>query len=177
MPCFSTVFFLSSRSFHTSLLKYKVSDSPLFSDELCSVTRLRDSFSCPQLIEMFKVQIWYPSRVMVSPVPLTQPNPGATTAERLSQIQMLFFRCALSPTTPSSSICACVCFFHIDSRLQHIRKVGRWKIRVTRPKQVHFIRAHIFVVGRIPSRFALDRNPVPQCFACFVTSTRQSATN
>jgi len=116
-------------------------------------------------------------QVMASPIFLIHLDLRGEPAERISQIQMLFFRCALSPTTPSSSICACVYFFHTDCRLQHFRKVGRWKLRVTRPKQVHFIRAHIFVVSRIPSRLAADTNLPPQCFACFVTSTCQSATN
>jgi len=133
--------------------------------------------STTQLREPLRLPLPQATRVMVSPVLLTQPDLRAATAERLSQIQMLFFRCALSPITPSSSICACVYFFHTDSRLRHIRKVSRWKLRVTRPKQVHLIRAHIFVVHGVPSRVAPGRNPAPQCFACFVTSARQSATN
>ena len=117
------------------------------------------------------------NRVMVFPTSFQVLDLRQLDAERISQIPLLFFRCALSPITPTVSICAYVYFFHINSRLHHFRKVGRRLFRVTRPKRVHFIRAHIFVVRKnhLPSHRNIS--PIPQCFACFVTSTRQRATN
>jgi len=96
-------------------------------------------------------------------------------AGRISQLPWSFFRCALSSITPTVLTCAFVYFFHASCRLRHLWQVSQRYFSVTRPKQVHFIRARIFVVGR--SHPSSHQITIPQCFACFVTFTRQCATN
>jgi hypothetical protein len=135
------------------------------------ITPLRSSYA------PLRLPLPQTERVMVFPSPIRTTNLWLSVVEGLSQILQLFFRCALSPVTPSDLTCACVYFFHVNDRLHHLWKVGRRNISVTRPKQVHFIRAHIFVVSGNQPCLALAYWPTPQCFACFVTSTRQSATN
>ncbi len=115
-------------------------------------------------------------QVMVSPMFLMPLDLRGEPAGRLSQISRLFFRYALSPITPTGLICAFVYYFHISSRLRPFREVGRRQCSVTRPKRVHFIRARIFVVGWKPLPPRIGTRPTPQCFACFVTYTRQRAT-
>ena len=65
---------------------------------------------------------------------------------RISQVPRLIFRHAPSPITPESPTGSLACLSPVSGRLQHLRKFGRFQVRVTRPKQVRLRWARVFVV-------------------------------
>lgn len=81
---------------------------------------------------------------------------------RISQVPRLIFRHAPSPTTPESPTGSLACLSPVSGRLQHLRKFGRFQVRVTRPKQVRLRWARVFVVraGTCLSLSTNQREPV-----------------